>query len=280
MSQEPLTASNRPSSGPLARPPDHSNAAWLSQDTSHSPTSPGLAVIQVLEAGSPQDSTVLRNCQVLEQENLTQMALSWRKGLSVHKPQVSTVRDTDSGCQHAPYCPQLQGQACRTGHSALARPSSCVASVIGGGPGCTVVTHQPAATLVAGRRKVRSKQWACPPCLLTRKPSQPHCNGGHLQLGAPPNLRDMKRGVLVGLSSPHSGARAAELATQCRQCGRFISSSASPPPSQASVLALICLFLEPGAQEDPHFWAQQSSFHSITPRTYCQPTFRSVHSKT
>lgn len=44
--------------------------------------------------------------------NMTQMALSWKKSSSLQNPQVSTVRETDPGCQCECYCPQLQGQAC------------------------------------------------------------------------------------------------------------------------------------------------------------------------
>lgn len=70
VSQEPLEplADNKSRASPDAsgRPPDIVKQPGSLETPPHGPSSPGLAVIQFLKASSPQDSTVLGNCQVLE----------------------------------------------------------------------------------------------------------------------------------------------------------------------------------------------------------------------
>lgn len=167
VSQEPLTENNsRASPGPLGRSPDHSKRSLaLSRHLPMAPPAqPGCDSVSEsqLTAGLYCSWKLSSPGEI----NMTQMALSWKKSSSLQNPQVSTVRETDPGCQCECYCPQLQGQAWELPEGgsntavtppvpALVRPFCSVTSVIREGPGCSGAIPQPATIWIAGRKKVR-----------------------------------------------------------------------------------------------------------------------------
>lgn len=219
VSQEPLTENNsRASPGPLGRSPDHSKRSLaLSRHLPMAPPAqPGCDSVSEsqLTAGLYCSWKLSSPGEI----NMTQMALSWKKSSSLQNPQVSTVRETDPGCQCECYCPQLQAQACGAARGRIEYCSHSACPSFGQaillcdfchqGGSRLLRSHPPACYYLDCREeKGEGQPWACQPCLLTRKPSQPHLDCGQPQLCVPmqpsPSPRGMKGDVLVGLGLPH-----------------------------------------------------------------------------
>lgn len=227
---------------------------------------------------------------------MTQMALSWKKSISLQNLQVSTVRDTDTDCQCECYCPQIQGQACGAGGGAvgwsgvgwgldttatqsvpaLVWPFCYVISVIREGPGCSRAIPQPAAIC---REEEGEGQPRALPTL------SPHQEAFSAPLGlwplpavcthatTPKSKRDTGRCAGgPGLATKEGGgARAAGMATQHSHCSPgYLSFLPHPLLSWTSVLTLVCPVLETGAnvlqtEEDPHFWAELGHRRQVVP---------------
>jgi hypothetical protein len=210
-------------SDPLGRPSDRSKAACLSQDTSPWSLKPKPGCTSASESQLTTGLDCSWKLSSPGEINTTQMALSWKKSISLQNPQVSTVRDTDTDCPCECYCPRIQGQACGAGGGGVGwggdwipQPLSLFQLWFGHSAvwllssGRLQVAPEPFPSLwpSTGRRKVRGSHGPWQTFLLfTRRPSQPHLDCGHSQLCAPmpppPSLRGMRGEVLVVLGLPH-----------------------------------------------------------------------------